>query len=235
MKPMFRLACCGSLLSLAACGGNFVVTDITTRQTATYNSGQRLCMADMGVAFDIAGTAGHAFRLYQAAFDRAADVAGLGFYINAFDNGVNLDVIAPSFIDSQEFSTTNGGSRTMNMTGSVNAATGYVTGSWNFSDTTGSGVGVALKAAAPAGPQVSQVRSIVDQHCLPCHSVSPTIPGHPSAPAGIRFDTETEIRNRAAQIYASEVQSQFMPYLIQTGFRQAERDFVGAWFQAGLS
>ncbi|WP_342119075.1 DUF4214 domain-containing protein [Pseudoduganella sp. OTU4001] len=365
-----------SQYTIVASGGNFLVTDITTGQTATYTAGQRLRMLDGGVAFDLAGNAGQSFRLYQAAFDRAPDVWGLGFYINAYDNGVVPDVISQSFIDSQEFSSkygsldnaafltvlynnvlhrapdqggydfnlsylngTNptgttvtraqmlrffadsaenvsltepstrngieylpwgmtlpetpvatyvgkydgnfggteggpvsftfnanggitltahnnvsgadmsgtgtvanggkltaqmsGGGRTINLTGSVNAATGYVTGSWTFAGAAGGGVVVAIKAAVPVGPQFSQVKAIITQRCVPCHSVKPTIPGYPVAPNGIRLDTEQEIRNRAGQIYAVTVQSQFMPYLNQTGMTQEERDYIGQWFNAG--
>lgn len=420
MKPMFRLICCGIMLSLAACGGsndisiaakspartaaaaaiqaaplpevnlpgyrsqyqiaasggNFLVTDITTNQTTTYTASQRLRLADGGVAFDLSGTAGNAFRLYQAAFDRKPDLWGLGFYISVLDAGVHPDAISQSFIDSQEFAskygslsnaafltvlynnvlhrapdqagfdanlsyldgtnpsgatvtraqmlrffaesaenvaqveptirhsidylpwgmtppstpvntyvgtyngnfggseggpitltaTSNGavtlsahnnatnadmtgsgsfavggvftgqltgGGRTMNLSGSVNAATGYVTGSWTFENVAGSGIVVALKAAVPSGPQFSQVRTIINQRCLPCHSASPTMPGYPSAPLGIRFDTEAEIRNRAGQINAVAVQSQFMPYLNQTNMTQEERDYIGSWILAG--
>jgi mono/diheme cytochrome c family protein len=420
MKPMFRLACCGILLSLAACGGNneislaakspartvaasavqaaplpevnlpgyrsqylvaasgseFLVTDITTSQTTSYSASQRLRMADGAVAFDLSGSAGQSFRLYQAAFDRKPDAWGLGFYINVLDAGVHPDAISQSFIDSQEFaskygslsnaafltvlynnvlhrapdqagfdanlsyldgtnpsgavvtraqmlrffsestenvaltepsvrngidylpwgmslpsqpvntyvgtyngnfagteagpisltSTSNGsvtltahnhatnaemsgtgsfavggkftaqltgGGRTMNLVGSVDAASGYVTGTWSFANVTGSGVVVALKATPPAGPQFAQVRAIISQRCVGCHSATPTLPGYPSAPLGIRFDTEMEIRNRADQIYAVSVQSQFMPYLNQTGMTQAERDYIGSWVLAG--
>lgn len=420
MKPMFRLACCSILLSLAACGGNhevslaakspartaaasavqaaplpevnlsgyrsqyliaasgsnFLVTDITTNQTTSFTASQRLRMADGAVAFDLSGTAGESFRLYQAAFDRKPDAWGLGFYINVLDAGVHPDAISQSFIDSAEFaskygslsnaafltvlynnvlhrapdqagfdanlsyldgtnpsgaivtraqmlrffseSTENvaltepairhgidylpwgmsppshpvttyagsyngnfggteggpiamasaadgavtltahnnatnadmsgtgtfavggkftaqltGGGRTMNLVGSVNAATGYVTGSWTFENVVGSGIVVALKVAPPAGPQFAEVRAIINQRCLACHSASPTMPGYPSAPLGIRFDTESEIRNRADQIYAVSVQSQFMPYLNQTNMTQAERDYIGTWILAG--
>jgi uncharacterized membrane protein len=71
------------------------------------------------------------------------------------------------------------------------------------------------------------------QRCTPCHSASPTMPGYSSAPLGIRFDTEQEIRNRADQIIAVAVQSQFMPYLNQTNMTQAERDYLNSWYQAG--
>ncbi|MCE3263801.1 MAG: hypothetical protein K0R43_2880 [Pseudoduganella sp.] len=374
--PEVNLSGYRSQYLIAASGSSFLVTDITTNQTTTYTASQRLRMADGAVAFDLSGTAGQSFRLYQAAFDRKPDAWGLGFYINVLDAGVHPDAISQSFIDSQEFASkygslsnaafltvlynnvlhrapdqagfdanlsyldgtnpsgavvtraqmlrffsesaenvalsepairhgidylpwgmsppsdpvtayvgsyngnfggteggpiamtsaangvvtlsahnnaTNadmsgtgafaaggkftaqltGGGRTMNLVGSVNAATGYVTGSWTFDNVAGSGIVVALKATPPAGPQFSQVRAIINQRCLGCHSVSPTVPGYPSAPLGIRFDTEAEIRNRADQIYTVSVASQFMPYLNQTNMTQAERDYIGSWILAG--
>lgn len=374
--PVVTLPGYRSQYTIVASGENFLVTDITTNQTTTYTANQRLRVVDGGVAFDLTGSAGKSYRIYQAAFDRRPDAAGLGFYINSLDSsGLSLDAISQSFVDSQEFSSkygntsnsafltvlynnvlkripdqagfdwnlsfldgTNpngtvvtrgqmlmffsestenvaltepgirngidylpwgmsppqtpvgnfagtysgnfggtdggpftlaaglngvvtltghantanadlagngsiaaggvleaklaGGGRTMLLAGSVNEATGYVTGTWTYEGVAGSGIFVALKAVAQ-GPQFSQVRSIIQQRCVACHSASPTMPGYPTAPLGIRFDTEQEIRNRADQIYAVAVQSQFMPYLNLTGMTQAERDYLNSWIQAG--
>lgn len=60
------------------------------------------------VATDINGTAGQAYRLYRAAFDRAPDAPGLSVQINALDNGLSLLQISQNFIDSAEFSATYG-------------------------------------------------------------------------------------------------------------------------------
>jgi serralysin len=58
---------------------------------------------DAWVALDIDGVAGQAYRMYQAAFDRAPDQWGLGFWIRAMDNGWTRDQIAGEFIKSKEF------------------------------------------------------------------------------------------------------------------------------------
>jgi serralysin len=55
------------------------------------------------VALDVDGVAGQAYRMYKAAFDRVPDVAGLGFWIRALDNGYSLTQIADEFIKSNEF------------------------------------------------------------------------------------------------------------------------------------
>jgi hypothetical protein len=41
--------------------------------------------------------------MYQAAFDRAPDLPGLGAQINGMDNGLSLLLIAQNFMDSAEF------------------------------------------------------------------------------------------------------------------------------------
>lgn len=64
---------------------------------------ERIRFADGAIAFDIDGNAGQAFRIYQAAFDRAPDLAGLGFWIGQMDRGVSLHDLAVSFIQSDEF------------------------------------------------------------------------------------------------------------------------------------
>jgi hypothetical protein len=64
---------------------------------------ERVQFSDLSVAFDIGGTAGQAYRLYQAAFDRAPDQAGLGFWIKMMDNGQTLDQVSAGFVSSQEF------------------------------------------------------------------------------------------------------------------------------------
>ncbi len=71
--------------------------------TDTLSNIERLSFADMGVALDIDGTAGKAYRLYQAAFDRTPDTSGLGYWIAQMDNGLSLEAVAAGFIGSDEF------------------------------------------------------------------------------------------------------------------------------------
>jgi hypothetical protein len=60
------------------------------------------------IALDIDGHAGQAYRLYQAAFDRTPDLAGLGFQIGMLDSGQALTSVAGNFIASPEFQRTYG-------------------------------------------------------------------------------------------------------------------------------
>ncbi len=64
---------------------------------------ERLQFADGNVALDVNGTAGGAYRIYQAAFDRAPDKAGLGYWIAQMDKGMSVADVAASFIASAEF------------------------------------------------------------------------------------------------------------------------------------
>ncbi|HZX26623.1 MAG TPA: DUF4214 domain-containing protein, partial [Telluria sp.] len=64
---------------------------------------ERLRFSDENIALDIGGTAGQAYRIYQAAFDRAPDLAGLGYWIHLLDQGRSLTDIAAGFVDSREF------------------------------------------------------------------------------------------------------------------------------------
>jgi len=67
---------------------------------------QRLQFFDKNIALDIAPTqtAGAAYMLYQAAFNRTPDVAGLGYWIAQVDKGANIVTgVAQLFINSPEF------------------------------------------------------------------------------------------------------------------------------------
>lgn len=64
---------------------------------------ERIQFNDVSIALDINGTAGQAYRLYQAAFDRKPDLAGLGYWIKDMDKGSSLTTVAAGFFQSPEF------------------------------------------------------------------------------------------------------------------------------------
>ena len=70
---------------------------------------ERIKLTDGYLAFDVDGTAGQAYRLYQAAFDRQPDDIGLGHWIKGYDAG-NFDLVemADAFLQSEEFTIRNG-------------------------------------------------------------------------------------------------------------------------------
>jgi hypothetical protein len=64
---------------------------------------ERIKFDDGALALDTDGIAGQAYRIYQAAFDRTPDVAGLSYWIKAMDDGISLMEVATGFVGSQEF------------------------------------------------------------------------------------------------------------------------------------
>ena len=67
---------------------------------------ERMHFGDSSLAFDLDGSAGQAYRVYKAAFDRDPmqnDLGGLGFWISQIDNGMDMVEVAARFIDSAEF------------------------------------------------------------------------------------------------------------------------------------
>jgi len=71
--------------------------------TDTLVNVERLVFSDATVALDINGTAGQAYRIYQAAFNRTPDNGGLKYWIGLMDNGVSLPTVSSAFIASAEF------------------------------------------------------------------------------------------------------------------------------------
>jgi Ca2+-binding RTX toxin-like protein len=64
---------------------------------------ERLQFEDVSLALDVDGNAGAAYRLYHAGLDRMPDLGGLGFWIEALDNGVPLSQVAQGLLGSKEF------------------------------------------------------------------------------------------------------------------------------------
>jgi hypothetical protein len=91
-------------LPIPASGPVYTVT-ARNGTTQTLIDVERIAFADKTVALDIDGNAGAAYRLYQAAFNRTPDAAGLGFWISAIDHGMSLRDVAQGFVGSTEFKT----------------------------------------------------------------------------------------------------------------------------------
>jgi hypothetical protein len=64
---------------------------------------ERIQFSDAIVALDVNGSGGQAYRLYQAAFARTPDKAGLGFWIDTLDKGASLLSVSQGFVASSEF------------------------------------------------------------------------------------------------------------------------------------
>lgn len=88
--------------TLRKAGGGYLVTD-GHGISSTLLSVERIMFSDQTIALDLDGSAGQAYRLYQAAFDRQPDLSGLGYWIAHLDAGLSLRDVAASFLGSQEF------------------------------------------------------------------------------------------------------------------------------------
>lgn len=64
---------------------------------------ERIEFSNAATAYDINGNAGQAYRIYKAAFDRAPDTGGLGFWIDTLDRGQTLAQVASGFLSSDEY------------------------------------------------------------------------------------------------------------------------------------
>lgn len=88
--------------------GIVTVTNKITNEVLTYSDPSLIKFLDCFTSFDFAGPPGQVYRLYQAAFNRTPDLAGLGFWISAHRSGRELVGIASDFIASAEFNTAYG-------------------------------------------------------------------------------------------------------------------------------
>ncbi|WP_298875206.1 DUF4214 domain-containing protein [uncultured Bradyrhizobium sp.] len=82
----------------------------TTNGFSGYTDAQRVQFSDAVIAFDVNGTAGFAYRLYQAAFDRTPDLAGLSVNTHILDTGLTLTQMSAAFVVSTEFTNLYGAS-----------------------------------------------------------------------------------------------------------------------------
>lgn len=92
-----------NFLVTEAAGGLRVDDLLGQGSTALLSGIERLLFTDAARAYDIDGIGGQVYRLYQAAFDRVPDRAGLGFWIARADAGMPLGEITAAFVASAEF------------------------------------------------------------------------------------------------------------------------------------
>jgi len=93
---------------------------------------------------------------------------------------------------------------------------------------------VAPRAAGQSGAVVifDDVRAVVQNRCMPCHSEAPTHPAFPAAPAGVVLDTDEQIVTEALRIHQQTVLNRSMPIGNLTGISEEERDIIGRWYQS---
>ena len=96
----------------AGARASYTVAEASNGFTVTAKSGtdgldsligiERIKFSDASVALDIDGVGGQAYRLYKAAYDRAPDLAGVGFWMSKMDQGVSLSAVAADFVTQKE-------------------------------------------------------------------------------------------------------------------------------------
>ena len=103
----------GARASYSAANTNAVLTvSGGADATDTLANVERLKFDDAQLAFDTNGNAGQTYRLYQAAFNRTPDKAGLSGWVKGVDQGLSMLKVAAAFIDSGEFKALYGNSPT---------------------------------------------------------------------------------------------------------------------------
>ena len=90
---------------VAHANGAITVTDTQANRDGVDSaiSIERLQFADGTLAFDTSGAAGQVYRLYQAAFARTPDTAGLKHNVGLVDGGLSLQQMSSAFLASLEF------------------------------------------------------------------------------------------------------------------------------------
>ncbi|WP_334188205.1 DUF4214 domain-containing protein [Noviherbaspirillum sp.] len=84
-------------------GAQYIAAHVTGNTIAVPTNIKRLIFPDGVIALDLAGNAGQAYRLYQAAFGRKPDPSGLGVQVSALDRGISALQISENFMYSTEF------------------------------------------------------------------------------------------------------------------------------------
>jgi uncharacterized membrane protein len=87
-------------------------------------------------------------------------------------------------------------------------------------------------AAVPV-PPFTEVRALIDRHCVGCHAAEPTHKGVVAAPNGVRLDTDEGLTKNAGKVYERAVATHSMPLNNETHITDAERASLGAWIKAG--
>ena len=78
-----------------------------------------------------------------------------------------------------------------------------------------------------------QVRAIVGERCVTCHSPVPTFTGITQPPAGVLLNTPAAIAQNAQRLYQQVVVTRIMPLGNVTHITDYERAVVAAWIAAG--
>jgi len=80
-----------------------------------------------------------------------------------------------------------------------------------------------------------QVRQVIDQRCVSCHSTKPKDQSFGPSPGGVIFAANERIRDLAARIKERAVDTKTMPLGNKTGMTDDERKLLGRWIEEGAT
>jgi uncharacterized membrane protein len=103
-----------------------------------------------------------------------------------------------------------------------------------FLVTMGVGIDVQHRAMQPPAVAVpfATARTLIDRHCIMCHSARPAHAGFIVPPAGLDFTKDRVVRASASRIRV-QVMSKAMPLGNETGMSDDERALLVAWINQG--
>ena len=78
-----------------------------------------------------------------------------------------------------------------------------------------------------------EVKEIIDNRCIQCHSASPTDDEWKVAPNGVMYDTPEQVRNMSDKIMARAVRTKTMPQANKTNMTDEERKILKRWILQG--
>jgi uncharacterized membrane protein len=91
------------------------------------------------------------------------------------------------------------------------------------------GMPATQKSTTGSASDFARVREILAHRCVNCHAVHPAQPGIASAPKGVIFDTEAQIKAQAVLILQQTVTTRVMPPGNLTGMTEDERALIARW------
>jgi uncharacterized membrane protein len=82
-------------------------------------------------------------------------------------------------------------------------------------------------------PAVEDVRRVVGQRCIACHSEKPTFQGFAEAPKGVMLDTPQRLRANSFAVHQQTVVTKAMPPGNLTEMTDDERALIDRWYRSG--
>lgn len=86
-------------------------------------------------------------------------------------------------------------------------------------------------AAPTTAVTIDEVRPVIAERCVSCHSATPTHIAFPAAPAGVMLDSDAQIIAEAKRIHQQAVVLKAMPIGNLPQMSAAERDLIDAWYR----